>query len=67
MCRATVNSQANYEKAVFAKTSRTNARQEGATLAQAVPGRALMHLPDALGCADTSPVRLLFYMFCTHS
>lgn len=29
MCRATVNSQANYEKSVFAKTSRTNARQEG--------------------------------------
>jgi len=29
LCRATIAQQANYEKSVFSKTSRTNARGEG--------------------------------------
>jgi len=33
-----VAAQANYEKSVFAKTSRTNARLEGAARAQVRPG-----------------------------
>ena len=45
-CRSTVNAQANYEKSVFAKTGRTNARGEGksATLCRSA------HVP--LRCCD---------------
>lgn len=54
-CRATVNSQANYEKAVFAKTSRTNARQEGVLVPSSDSGAspAIAHVHCA---ADASPV-----------
>ena len=41
--RSTVTAQANYEKSVFAKTSRTNARGEGELLL--VAELACMHMP----------------------
>lgn len=50
ICRATVAQQAEFEKSVFAKTSRTNARGERELAATAVACRALLHAAACCFC-----------------
>ena len=48
--RSTVNSQANYEKSVWNKTSRTNARGEGARVSVCARARCAALRCELRGC-----------------